>query len=43
MKITSNDPFIEVKLNNLSKEKQEQELKAIKGNHEIIFIDIGRK
>jgi len=33
----------EMKLNDLSKEKQELEFKAIKGNSEILSIDIGRK
>jgi len=33
----------EMKLNDLTQEKQEQELKAIKGNNQILSIDIGQK
>jgi hypothetical protein len=33
----------EMKLNDLSKEKQEQELRGIKGSGEILSIDIGQK
>lgn len=33
----------EMKLNDLTKEKQEQELKAIKNNATILSIDIGQK
>ena len=33
----------EMKLNNLSEEKQQQEFEAVKGSGEILSIDIGRK
>ena len=33
----------EMKLNNLSEEKQQQEFEAVKGRGEILSIDIGRK
>jgi len=33
----------EMKLNNLSQEKQQQEFEAVRNRGEILFIDIGRK
>ena len=33
----------EMKLNNLSEEKQQQEFEAVKGSGDILSIDIGRK
>jgi len=33
----------EMKLNDLTQEKQEKELKAIKGNREVLSIEIGQK
>lgn len=33
----------EMKLNNLSEEKQQQEFESVKGRGEILSIDIGRK
>ena len=33
----------EMKFNDLSEERQQQEFNAIKGNKEILFLEIGRK